>query len=533
MLTKTDYVSDIEVSVKMFCPQNGRTFNVIRNFVIGFIAKIVNVLLPFAIRTVIIYKLGADYAGLSSLFSSILQVLSVAELGISSAVSFSLYQPVADGNIEEIRKWLTVYKTVYRMVGLFILGMGLLIFPFIRYLVEGSYPADINLYILYLIYLSNSVVSYLAFGYKDVVLTINERRDKISLIELVISIVRSVVQIAILLATNNFYAYVIALPVFTLFYNLIINKVANIMYPEFQAWSRMSLAGIKEISSQLKGVALGKFALVSRNAFDSIAVSTFLGLTYTTIYSNYYYVISSAMSFLAVILNSMAAGIGNSLIINTKEKNYENMIKFDFYYECIVAVVTVCMFCLYQPFMRLWMGENLMYPTHTMILFCVYFYVNNLAQIRSLYSQAAGMWWEWRYLTIAEVIANLVLNFILGFFLNSDGILLSTIITTFLSSFLGISVIVLKSVFGKSSKVFFKMNFLYAVITVVCASVTSKVFSNIPTWNIGLLLVKGVCCFALGTSLLLIFYFHFECTKGYMKPLFNLVNRRVFKNVQN
>lgn len=503
--------------------QQSRTVNTIRNIIMGFIAKATNILLPFVIRTIIIYRLGAEYAGINSLFSSILQVLSVSELGISSAIIFSLYKPVAEGDMPVIKKWITIYKTIYKIIGTVILVLGLIICPFIKFMINGNYPETLNIYILYLIYLSNSVISYFAFGYKDVVLTVNQRKDKLSKVEFIISLTRSIAQIVVLMFIRNFYLYVIMLPVFTLLSNVFINNLANRMYPEFQADKHLSLKGLKEIANQIKGVAIGKVAVVARNSFDSIIISTLFGLTATAIYSNYYYIFSAITSLLSVILIAMSASVGNSLAVHSKEKNYNDLIKFDFYYQMIVSFCTICLFGLYQPFMQIWVGKDLMYPFHTMALFCVYFYVNNLAQIRSVYSEASGIWWEFRYFTIGEMVANLVLNIILGKFWGADGILLATIITATISSFICITYISIKKIFEKSPTQYYMNNIIYVATTVLGAIFVSVILKNIKGENIAGFVAKGFVCAVVAVIYLLLIYSRMGLFKGY---LYQVVKRR-------
>ena len=444
-----------------------RTKNTIRNIVFGFISKILSLLLPFVVRTIIIYKLGAEYVGIGSLFTSILQVLSVTELGFASAISFTMYEPIAKGETEKIIESITLLRTVYKSVGLIILLAGLCMFPFLPLLIKGDIPGDINVYILFAIYLSNTVISYLLCGYKSSILSANQRYDVISKIELIVTISRGLVQIAVLMFFSSYYLYTIAIPGFTLISNLMVNYYSSKMFPELKASRRWSFKGIKTIGKQIGGIALGRISLMCRNSFDSIIISALLGLTTVAMYSNYYLIISSINGLTAVLMTSMAASVGNSLVLETVEKNEADHIRFDFYYELIIAFCTICLFSLFQPFMKVWVGDNLMFPGITMVLFCIYFYVNQLAQIRSVYSEAAGLWWHFRYLTVSEMIANIVLNIVLGIWIGVDGIILATIITAFGGSFVGCSYITYKKLFKKSAITFFFNNGLYAVVTTV------------------------------------------------------------------
>lgn len=471
-----------------------RTQNTVRNIVFGFVSKITSLLLPFIIRTIIIYKLGADYVGISSLFTSILQVLSVTELGFASAISFTMYEPIAKGNIEKVNGSITLLRTVYKIVGLTILVIGICMFPFLSLLIKGDVPGGVNIYVLFSIYLSNTVISYIFYGYKNSVLSANQRYDVISKIELTISVLRGVTQIAVLLLFSNYYLYTIAIPGFTLVSNILVNYYSVKMYPELKSSGKWSFKGLKAISKQIGGITIGRISLMCRNSFDSIIISSLLGLTTVAIYSNYYLIVSSIGAFTAVIMTSMGASVGNSLALESIEKNEADHIKYDFYYEIIIGFCTICLFVLYQPFMKIWVGNSLIFPPITMILFCIYFYVNQLSQIRSVYSEAAGLWWHFKYLTIGEMVANIVLNIGLGIWIGVDGIILATVITAFFGSFVGCSWITYRKLFKTSPIKYFRNNLIYAALTVTGCILVSKVVSFVAMDGLIGFLIKMILC---------------------------------------
>ena len=473
---------------------NNRTTNTLKNIGFGFISKIVNLILPFIIRTVIIYKLGAEYTGLSSLFTSILQVLSVTELGFSSAIVYNLYKPISEGSKSDICEWLTLYRWVYHRVGWIILFAGLILTFFLNLVIKGDYPNDINIYVLFLIYLMNTVISYFAFSYKNVLLIGYQRRDILSNIEMAVSILRSVIQIIILVLFQNYYFFVMLIPLSTIILNIIVEIVTRVKFPDLVCGNFVDKNRLKLISKQVTGVAIGRISLIARNSFDSIILSAVCGLTTVVVYSNYYFIFNAVGQILGVIISSMVASIGNSLVTESLQKNYEDHNKFDFIYMWIVGWCTICLFCLYQPFMKMWVGAELVAPNSTMYLFCIYFYVNQLAQIRSAYSEAAGLWWKFRYIVIAEMIANVVLNFVLGFYFEMNGILIATIVTSFFSSFVGISIIVFRDFFKKRYTGFFLNNLFYFCSTALALCITYFIIRHVYVEGLVGLLLKVIIC---------------------------------------
>lgn len=482
--------------------------NTKRNIVFGTINKVVTLLLPFAVRSVIIYKLSADYLGLNNLFSSILHVLNLSELGFSSAVVYSMYKPIAENDNETICALLNFYKKVYRIIGFVVLGAGLLLLPFLGNLISGDYPQDINIYCLYLFYLANTVLSYWLFAYKNAILNAFQRTDIISNVNTISLGGMYVIQMVILLTTKNYYLYVAMMPLFTILQNLVVAHESKRLYPEYICKGKVPANIISGIKKQVSGLMVTKLCAVSRNSFDNIFVSAFLGLTVTAIYGNYYYILSAVLAFLNIISNAFLAGVGNSMVVDSPEKNYADMNKINFIYMWLSGWCTVCLLCLYQPFMKLWVGEDLMFPMPIVILFCVYFYSLEVGAVRGVYSDAAGLWWENRYRAIAEAVANLVLNFALGKFFGVAGIIIATLISLLIINFGLGSQIVFKYYF-KNGKIFeyFKYHFIYAFVTFIVCCVTYFLTSNLALDGVlGLMLRFLICCIAPNILYVVIYY---------------------------
>lgn len=503
-----------------------RTENTIRNITAGVINKVIILMLPFLVRTFLIRKLGADYVGISSLFTSILQVLNVTELGFASAIIYSLYEPVARNDVEEVRAKVGLLRAVYKIVGIIILVAGIIATPFLQHLIKGTTPDDVNIYIAFWIYLVNTVISYLAFGYKNSILTVYQRNDLISKTNSIVNITKCVIQIAVLFITNSFYVYAIVIPLTTLLGNLITSYLANRLYPELDVKYVFSLSGLGEIKKQIGGIAIGRISLVCRNSFDSIIISSLFGLTLTAVYSNYYYVFSAIGGFMNILITSMSASVGNSLVTESIEKNQAAHIKFDFYYEFLVGVCVICLYTLYQPFMQVWVGENLMLPLDSMSLFCVYFYINHLAQVRSTYSEAAGLWWHFKYLAIAEMFANLILNIVLAMFIGINGILLATIVTAFVFSFLGCTIITYKKLFKSSSKEYFLRNLVYFLVIITGCIIIGFIMQYIEVSGWMSLIIKGIICVCLSIAYLYIVYTIYKPTHNELNGMIGMLRGR-------
>lgn len=489
--------------------ENSRINNTKRNIFSGVMRQCINIILPFIIRTIIIYTLGEAYQGLSSLFTSILQVLSLTDLGFTTAVVYVLYRPIADNDQEKICAIMAYLKKIYFIIGLAILGIGLAIIPFLENLIAGDYPQDINIYVLYVIYLLNSVVSYWFFAYKNTLLTAMQREDIVNNIYSCVSIALKLIQIAVLLLVKNYYVYVIFIPLSTVVNNLLLNYYSNRCFPKIKPDGAISKDTKQELTKQVKGVFINRIGDVARNGTDSIFVSAFLGLTAVAVYDNYYYIYSAIYGLTLMITHAMQASVGNSIARESKQKNYIDLSKFNFIFSWLCGWCAICMCCLYQPFMHIWMnGEKTMLLTNVdMVLFCLYFYAITMNNMRNLYVSGAGLYWELRKWYIFEAVGNIVLNWLLGYLFGMTGIIVATIITIFVFNFIARTNVLFKCYFKFSPRRFFANHLLCFVVALLNCVATYLICSAVTVEGIAGFVFKALICAVLPNVLFFVAYF--------------------------
>ena len=211
----------------------GRTFHSIRNIVFGVADRLVTLLVPFVIRTIMIKTLGAAYLGLSNLFASILTVLSLAELGIGSAMVYAMYRPIAEGNKAAVSGLLNLFRRLYGIVGTVILAGGLGLMPVLPRLIHGGVPDGLNLYIIYLLSLANAVFSYFFGAYKSALVTALQRSDLYSIVHVLVHLVLYAAAIAGLLTTKNYYLYASLFPMATIVQNLILSRTVDRYFGDY------------------------------------------------------------------------------------------------------------------------------------------------------------------------------------------------------------------------------------------------------------------------------------------------------------
>lgn len=472
-----------------------RTQNVMRNIFTGFIGKIVNIFLPFIIRTVIINGLGVEYLGLNSLFSSIFNMLNLTEFGFSNAIIYQMYKPASENDVNELSVLLGVYRRIYHIIGIVMTVIGLGLMPFLPHFISGSYPNDVNIYILYIVYLGNTVLPFYTFGYRISILLAYQRLDIQNVINMVISLFMNIMQVIVIILFRNYYAYIILLPIFTLLNNIITMYISRKKYSEIKPIMSFSKDRLKGISMNA-GAAFGhKLNYIIVSAADSIVLSSFLGLVVLAKYSNYYTVLMAVIGLIDVIFNSMLPSIGNLLIDNDREKTFSiyNMLSYIQYW--IVGWCTICLICLYQDFMMLWMGEALLLPISTVVMFGIYLYSYKGRSVLLMYKDAAGMWREdWKKPYVSAGV-NLILNIILVNIIGVNGVLLSTIISFVFVSAPWESVVVFKTLFKRPVMLHFKSLFKYIALCLISAIFTYKICDMIIMKSLIMQLgVKFIVC---------------------------------------
>ncbi|MBR1536287.1 MAG: oligosaccharide flippase family protein [Treponema sp.] len=481
-----------------------KTKNTLRNAFWGFFNQIIQNLLPFFTRTLLIKLLGSEYLGLSSLFTSILQILNLAEAGFSQAIVFSMYKPIADDDDEKICALLSLYRFIYKIVGTVITVAGLCILPFLPRFINGTYPSDVNIYILYCIYLSNIVLNYFLFAYKQSLFSAFQREDKISKVASVLSIAQPLIQISLLFAYRNLIAYTIAIPLVTIVKNITIAILAKKQFPQYVCKGEISKNAKKSIYKKVAGLFIEKLSTTSRDSFDSIFISSFIGLASVTIYSNYFYIMNAIYGFFRIFIGGMNAGIGNAVASQSVEDNYKTFKTLSFLYSLIAGWCTICLFCLYQPFITLWLGNSFLFSFKEMTAMCAYFYVQTLTNIKGSYTAACGLWWENRYRAIIEAITNIILNYLFVRFFGIFGIIIATVISIVFINFGYGSSILFKNYFKSKAKLLycFCTHLKYLATTALIAGILFFMGSLFSLENKMLDFILRICLCAVLPALL-------------------------------
>ena len=438
--------------------------------------------MPFVIRTILIYKFGVEYLGLNSLFASILNTLSLANLGFDTAITHSLYKPFAENDKEMICALMNFYRKVFLCIGTGMLVVGTVISAFLPHLVDFSQvPGNLNVYVCYFIFLSDTVISYLLYGYLATVPQAAQRRDIISRVNIVTSMVQCVLQCTMLAVMRNFYFYLVSMPLITALKNFIIAVYVKKQYPFIRPVGDIDKTSKNTIFKKARGIFLHNIVAQTRQGIDGMCISAFIGLATTGIYMNYIHLITALATGTMMVCSSLTPSVGNSVVKESTEKNYRDMKIFDFMYVMFAGFITVNLLCLVQPFISIWIGKSYLIGLPEVIAITFYFYQLRIGDIRWVYHQAVGLWWDTRFLSVAEACGNIVLNILLCKYFGLMGIICATIITHFIFNYLANPFFLFHRYF-KNGKVgeFFADHAKYAFTTALACFIAFPLCQKIP-----------------------------------------------------
>lgn len=466
------------------------------NMAVSFAGQFINLILLFISRRIFIRCFAIQYLGINGLFTNILTVLSMAELGIGTAMIYGLYRPAATEDQDEICRLLNLYRLLYRVVGIFVFVAGLALLPFLPHLVKGG--TDIpHMPLIYLMYLFDTVSSYF-LSYRQSVITAHQKTFLITVVTQGVRSVQILLQIAVILFTGNFYLY-LALQIGAQFVsNLILSVAAARLYP----YIRRKGLGLpergetKRILKDISAMAMHKFGAVVVSNTDNLIISAFVGLASVGLYSNYKMILNSIKLMMSYVYGAFTAGIGNLAATSDGEKIYSVHRELNFLLSMLYGYMAVCLFLLFNPFIGLFFGWEFTMGMPVVLLIVVDFYLHGMRQLTLRFRDGMGLYRHDRHKPIAESALNLAVSLVLVRRYSVAGVLAGTIVSTLLTNFWVEPMVFLKyGVKGnwrKNLGRYFAGYLRYSLMTILCGGALWLLFQRIPDRNFWYFIGKGV-----------------------------------------
>lgn len=488
--------------------QDTRSKNSTRNITFSIIAYMVQLILSFLGRRYFIYYFSTEYLGLNSLFSNIISILSLAELGFGAALVFAMYKPMATGDEEKVRQLLGYYRKCYYIIGCIIITLGLLVLPFMEYFKAKAPNVDVNLYIVYLIMLFNTVVSYF-FAHRRSLLYTSQRQDIESKITIITKTALNFAQLLVILLTKNYYLYISLAGIFALVDNFIVFFVTQKHFPEFiqKPLSPLSKEDRKAIRKNIFALIFHKIGGVIVFCTDSLLIYMLFDAEVLGVYSNYLLITTAVTTFVSIFISAITGSVGNAVAKENPEYNYNLLGKLNFLYFMIVSFCTICIFVLCNPFISVALDKSasskLLVDDFVRVLICMSFYFTQTRRMVSTFKDCKGLFYEHRFSPIFESIINLVASLLLARVMGLGGVILGTIISTVFVPLWVEPYVTNKHYFKKSTPKYFLKYALYTLCMLVAGGITTFVLSFVPAFSVWTLILKfGVCALVAGISLL-------------------------------
>lgn len=518
-----------------------RTKNSSRNIIFSMIAYIIQIILGFFVRRYFIYFLGEQYLGISSLFTNILSLLSLAELGIGTAIVFAMYKPMADGDAEKIKQLMHYYKKCYFIIGTIVFVAGLCVLPFMKYFESKISGVTINLYGVYLIYLFNSVITYF-FAHRRSLLYTSQRNDIESKINACFNILSVLMQIAVLVICQNFYLYILVTGITGLLNNLVVYVVTQKLYQEYlgKPAAFLDKESKKAISKNIRAMVYHKIGSVIVYSTDSVLIFTIVGSLALGKYSNYLLITTYVTSLINLVTNSVRGSIGNSIAKESVDRNFELFNKINFLYLWIVSFCTICIYALADPFIDVILTKNpdtnLLLNKTILMLLCISFFTSTSRYMCGTFKECAGIFYQDRYKALFEALINLIVSIVLGFLIGIEGIILGTIISNITTSLWIEPYILNKYYMHKSTIRYFVKYLVFVVVTIFGAWFTNLICLLIPAGGIVSLIYKFALCTFVPNIILLICLWpmkEFKKSFGFLVNIAKRLFKRKNKIVEN
>lgn len=492
-----------------------RTIHSIKNIFFAFMSQGAYTVIAFVCRTVFIYTLGKNYLGLSGLFTDIFSLLSLGELGIGTAILYSMYEPVANNDYKKVSALLSFYKRVYFIVGMGITIIGLALTPFLNYFISDL-PNLPELPYIYILTLFNTSFSYF-FVYKKSVLTAYQNDYIASIVYTITIVTQNIMQMICLLMWKNYILYLIIQLVFTMINNIVVSVYVDKKYPYLKKYKseKVDKNTLRMIVKNIKAMFTSKISSAIVSSTDNILISKFVSTVLLGYYSNYAMFVSIIRQVFSKIFEGITGSVGNIVVTETEERSYTTFKNIWFVNFWMISFCSISLFVIIKPFIIVWIGQEYVMSQLSAFIICVNMYMRFIRNTQLIYIDTCGLFVNVQWKCIAEALINLVasLIFVVPMNMGIFGVLLGTLTSTLLTSFWYEPKVVYNKCFGKSSKTYFCKFGIYAIVTLITGTIIEFIVSIIKTQNIYLnLLVSILIC---GIGINLCYYFVFRKTEEF------------------
>lgn len=484
--------------------QSSRTKKSIKNMSLGFLNQVTTLVLSFISRTIFIKILGVELLGVNGLFTDVLSLLSMADLGFNTAMVYSFYKPIAYKDTKKISALINFYKKIYNVIAIAITVIGIAILPFLNFIVNTEKEIPL-LKVYYLFGLASVVISYL-FVYKTSIINADQKNYIVTRIAIVVNFIKTSIQIISLIIFKNYIIYLVVNLICNFLNNYIASKKAVELYPYINENNKLNSEDKNGIFNNIKSIFVYKVSSLLLTATDNALISIIVGTIVVGYYSNYLMITNKVIAIIQIIFAALTASIGNLIIKEKSEKRYEIFKAAQSISFIICGIIVTSFTLLINDFIGIWLGKEFVFNYVVVLAISFNMYLSCVLQPLWTYREATGLYIRTKYVMLIAAIVNLILSIILGKLFGVGGILLASAIARLSTYFWYEPLLLFKEYFEKPVKEYYIPIYINIFIMAIVILVFNQVFSNfiVTSWSV-LILKTTFCGFATSVLFLLIY----------------------------
>lgn len=499
------------------------------NAICSYAASFVAMIVGFIAQAIFLKTLNEAYAGVNGLFNNIVSMLSIVEAGVGAAIAYNLYKPIARKDIGIIKSLMLFYKVAYRKIAVIFFLAGLCVIPFLPLFINADAIPE-NIVLIYIIFLVDAATFYL-ISYKRTILIANFENYYINVIHIGYLVLVNSLQIFILYKFKNYYLYLAIKLLMRILENVVINIIANKKYPYLLENNAKKLDSkiAADIKQKIKALLFHKVGTFIVSGTDNILISAMFGISYVGLYSNYFMIINTVSSLLNQAFNSITSLVGNLIVLAEKKhqlKVYNNLHFINFW---VATFTSTAILLIMEPFIKIWIGEEYLLSTSILFVLVLNYYFTSMRVIFNLFKDAAGIYYEDRFVPLLESVCNIVLSIIFGKLFGLVGIFIGTLSSQFILHFYSYPKYVCKKIFDMDYKRYYMQFAKYFITFVLCAGISYLVSMNIQVQNLFLEIFAKAVVAVVVPNLMIVVLYRKSSEYAYLKN----VAARFFRKVKN
>ncbi len=438
------------------------------NISISIAFKIFLLIANILVRRYLIKYIGNEINGLNSLYISILDFLSVAELGVGSAITFCMYKPIVDGDKLKVSALYSLFTRLYLIVGLIILIGGCALMPALPFLAKDYQNADVDLYLTFGLMLISVVLSY-TFSSKTSLINAYKNNFITTTISSVGLLFQCILQIIVLIFTRSFVWFLVCRIISIALQWLSTEIIARIKYSEIISnKQQVDSETKKEVTKNVKAMFMHKIGTMLVSTADSIIISSFIGIIILGKYSNYTIIMSAMTSVIVLCFTPLTSVIGH-MFVSEDRKQAKKYLDFFHTFNFVLGIIFFLgYYAVIDNFVAILFGNELELAKSISFVITLNCFIQFMRQATLLFRDATGTFYNDRWKPLVEGLLNIGLSILFVLIFPQDynvvGVIVATIITNLFICHIVEPHVLFKYALHTSTKGYYFRNYIYIAI---------------------------------------------------------------------